>query len=121
MSISSCGYSCPTRAFDCFAVANIHSEVSKMPGRAFQTLQIPKRVSGRTEKFSPHVIVHAGQLAALPVKMFDGFGADQSAAARYEHSFHAGQAHSPFANHLRISHRSTPCSITGGQSAPGTP
>src|SRR5215472_6632535 len=82
--------------FDKGAVADIHSGVREALRRALKPLEVPQRVSRRPEQYAAHVVIHAGDLVALPVKMFHGFRTDQPAASRYEHLHVA----SPFSRSL---------------------
>src|SRR5215472_14032727 len=77
--------------FDRGAVSNIQRRVREAFGCALQPFQVPQRVSRRTEEFAAHVVVHAGHFMALPVKMFHGFRADQTAASRNEY-LHVSQS-----------------------------
>src|SRR5690242_21656590 len=67
------------------AAANVQSGVREPLGRALQPLQVPQRVSLWPEEHTAHVVVHAGNFVALPVKMFHRFRANQAAASSNEY------------------------------------
>src|SRR5215472_1067979 len=71
--------------FDLCAVADIHSGVREAPRRALEPLEVPQRVTSGPEQYAAHVVIHAGDLVALAVKMFHGFRTDQPAASCHEH------------------------------------
>src|SRR5207247_10584889 len=58
--------------FDQGTVANIHRGVREALCRALKPLQVPQRVSCGPEEYAAHVVIHAGDLVTLPLKMFHG-------------------------------------------------
>src|SRR5215472_3666488 len=82
--------------FDQGPVTNIDRGVREALGRALKPLEVPQRVSRGPEEYAAHVVIHAGDLVALPVKMFHGFRTNQPAASCNEHLHVA----SPFSRSL---------------------
>src|SRR6266567_5749445 len=57
------------------AVAYIEGGGGKVPGDAFQPLQIPECVTGSAKKYAPHIIVRPNNVMALPIEILNGLGA----------------------------------------------
>ena len=77
--------------FDGPAVANIERGMPEALRCPLQPFQVPQRISLRPEKDAAHIVVNARDFIALPVKMFNSFRANQTAASGDEY-LHVGQS-----------------------------
>ena len=68
------------------AVADVEVVMREIAGALLQALQVPERVALRPEELGPHVVVGAMDLATDPVVVDHGLRADETAAARNDHS-----------------------------------
>src|SRR6267142_1733671 len=72
------------QSHDPFAVADIERGWSEALRYSLQALQIPQRISRWAEEHAAHVVVRADDVMALPVEIFDRFGANQAATSGHE-------------------------------------
>jgi len=77
--------------FDRGAVSNIQRSEPEALRCALQPFQVPQRISLRPEKDAAHIVVNARDFMALPVKMFNSFRANQTAASGDEY-LHVSQS-----------------------------
>lgn len=70
------------------AVSNVQIAVGESACRLFQSGEVPSRVSRRTKKDGPHVVVDPDDSMALSIEVFDGLGANQPTASGHENVLH---------------------------------
>ncbi len=68
-------------------VANVGIRVRKVPCCFAEPVQVPERIARRAEENAAHVVVDSEDAMALPVKVRDGFRADQSARTGHQDGF----------------------------------
>jgi hypothetical protein len=76
------------------SIADVQIMVSEVPGDAAKPIEIPGRITGRSEKDLAHIVIYAKDLMPLPIKVLDRFGTNQPTGAGNQ-DFHCGHCPNP--------------------------